>query len=138
MKLKKNLFIKSLSQHFEKEIYQFVNIRLQKRTPFSKKTSFWLLLKGKHLSWSLFLVLSIAKFLKAPPLKNICARLLLKTCSWNWEKLKFIRSFNFTLKNQYQYSTSISETSENACFYFMIGFPWSLYSHTIFLWRGEK
>ena len=59
-------------------------------------------------------------------------------CSWNWEKLKFIRSFNFTLKNQYQYSTSVSEISENDCFYFMTGFPWSLYSHTIFLWCGEK
>ena len=26
--------IESLSQHFEKEIYQYVNISLQKRTPF--------------------------------------------------------------------------------------------------------
>ena len=93
---------------------------------------------GKHLCWSLFLFLSIEKFLRAPTWKNICVWLLLKMCSWNWEKLKFIRSFNFTLKNQYQYSTSISETSENVCFYFMIGFPWSLYLHTIFLWCGEK
>ena len=93
---------------------------------------------GKHLCWSLFLFLSIGKFLRAPTWKNICVWLLLKMCSWNWEKLKFIRSFNFTLKNQYQYSTSISETSENVCFYFMIGFPWSLYLHTIFLWCGEK
>ena len=38
MKLKKKLFIKSLSQYFEKEIYQYVNIILRKRTPFSKKT----------------------------------------------------------------------------------------------------
>ena len=30
-----------------------------------------------------------------------------------------MRSFSFTLKNQYQYSTSTSETSENVCFYFM-------------------
>ena len=36
------------------------------------------------------------------------------------------------------FSTSISETIENACFYFMIGFPWSLYSHTKFLCCGEK
>ena len=28
------------------------------------------------------------------------------------------------------FSTSISETSENVCFYFMIGFPWSFYSFT--------
>ena len=71
-------------------------------------------------------------------MKNICARLLLKMCSWNWEKFKFIRSFNFTLKNHYQYSTSVSETSDNVCFYSMIGFPWSLYSQTIFLWCGEE
>ena len=36
MKLKKKLFIKSLSLHFEKEIYQYVNISLQKNT-FSEK-----------------------------------------------------------------------------------------------------
>ena len=63
--------------------------------------------------------------------------LLLKMCSWNWEKLKFLKSFNFTLKNRL-FVASISETSENVCFYFMIGFPWSLYLHTIFLWCGEK
>ena len=40
MKLKKkNYSKKSLSQHFEKEIYQYVNISLQKRTPFLKRTS---------------------------------------------------------------------------------------------------
>ena len=50
---------------------------------------------------------------------------VLGICSWNWEKLKFIRSFNFTLKKQV-FSTSISEISENVSFYFMIGFPWSL------------
>ena len=78
------------------------------------------------------------EYLRAPILKNICVRLLLKMCLWNWEKLKFIRSFNCKLKNQYQYSTSISETSENVCFCFMTGLPWSLYSHTIFLLCGEK
>ena len=78
--------IKSLSQHFEKEIYQYVNIT-------------WLLLTGKHLCWSPFLILSIAKFLRAPILKNICEQLLLKMCSWNWETLKLIiRSFNFRNK----------------------------------------
>ena len=69
--------IKSLSQQFEKEIYQYVNIM-------------WLLLTGKHLCWSLFLILSIAKFLREPVLKNICEQLLLKMSSWNWGKLKFI------------------------------------------------
>ena len=32
----------------------------------------------------------------------------------------------------------MKETSENACFYFIIGFLWSLYSDKIFLWCGEK
>ena len=37
------------------------------------------------------------------------------------------------------FSISISETSENVCFYFMIGFPWRLYSHTVvFPRRGEN
>ena len=91
-----------------------------------------MLLTGKHFCWSLFLVLSVAKFLRPHTLDNICVWLLLKMCSWNWKKLKFIRSFNFTIKNQYQYSTSISETIENVCFYFMIGFPWSLYLQQYF------
>ena len=39
-----------------------------------------LLLTGKHLRWSPFLILSVAKFLTAPILKNICERLLLKMC----------------------------------------------------------
>ena len=45
--------IKSLSQHFEKEIYRRINITR-------------LLLTGKQLFWSPFLILSIAKFLRAP------------------------------------------------------------------------
>ena len=79
--------MKSLSQHFDKEIYQYVNIT-------------WLLLTEKHLCWSLFLILSIVKFLIAAILKNICERLLHKMCSWNWENL-FITSFNFTFKNRF-------------------------------------
>ena len=86
-----------------KEIYQYVKIT-------------WLLLTGKHLCWSLFLILSIAKFLRAPILKNICEPLLLKMCSWNWEKL-FIRSFNFTLKNGFFHDN-------------MIGISW-LVSHKV-------
>ena len=42
---------------------------------------------------------------------------------------------NLILKKQ-DFSTSISETSKNVCFYFMIGFLCSLYSYTIFLWWG--
>ena len=45
--------------------------------PVFKNTSLWLLLAGKHLCWSLFLILSIAKCLRARILKNICERLLL-------------------------------------------------------------
>ena len=32
----------------------------------------------------------------------------------------------------------MKETSENVCFYFMIGFLWSLYPDTIFLWCGNN
>ena len=45
---------------------------------------------GKHRCWSLFLIQNIAKYLRPPILKSICERLLLKICSWNWEKLKII------------------------------------------------
>ena len=44
----------------------------------------------KHLCWSLFLIQIITKSLRAPILKNICERLLLKMCSWNWEKTKIV------------------------------------------------
>ena len=43
-------------------------------------------------------------------MKNICVRLLLKMCSWNWGKLKYIRSLNFTFKNrffQHQYQKQV-------------------------------
>ena len=85
-------------------------------------------------------VLSVkfAKTLRTPTLKNICERLLLKIFSWNWEKLKFIhKGFWFYIKKQV-FSTPILETNENVCFYFMVYFPWNLYSHTIFLWCDEK
>ena len=64
--------IEPLSQHFEKGIYQYVNIT-------------WLLLIGKHVCKSVFLILSIAKFLRAPILENIYKRLLLK-CVHETEK----------------------------------------------------
>ena len=35
------------------------------------------------------------------------------------------------------FSTSISEISENVCFYFMIDFPNILYSDEVFLWCGN-
>ena len=64
--------IEPLSQHFEKEIYQYVNIT-------------WLLLIGKYVCKSVYLILSIAKFLRASILENICKRLLLK-CVHETEK----------------------------------------------------
>ena len=47
--INKTYGIKSLSQHFEQEIDWYVNIM-------------WLFLTGKHLCWSLFVILSIAIF----------------------------------------------------------------------------
>ena len=49
------------------------------------------------------LILSIAKFLRAPILKSICEWLFLKMCLWNWEELKFIYKefFNLILKNRF-------------------------------------
>ena len=170
-----DLCIISLSHHFEKEIYQYVNINqlakkntLHKKwsflwrissvklrklriwshllkkslmenfifcavTPIFKNTSLWLLLTGKHLCWSLFLILSIAKFLRAPILKNICERVLLKTCSWNWVKLKFIH--NFTLKTGFFFDI---RKKWICLFLFHDWIPMKFVSHTIFLWRGEK
>ena len=68
----------------------------------------------KHLCWSLFLIQNITKSLRAPILKNICERLLIKESSEN------------------VYFHFMKEASENVCFYFMIGFLWSLYSDTVF------
>ena len=92
--------MKPLSQHFEKGIYQYVNISLQERTPFKEDCLVAASCRKTPVLESL-LILSIAKCLRTPILKNICVRLLLKMCSWNGEKLKFIRSFNFTLENRF-------------------------------------
>ena len=70
----KKLFLKTLQYSqdesswwwvFCEKIYQYVDIM-------------WLLLTRKHMCWSLFLILSIAKLFRALILKNICKRLLLK------------------------------------------------------------
>ena len=54
----------------------------------------------------------------------------------NWEKLKFVqKEFWLYIKIQV-FSTSIYQKVHDR--YFMIGFPWGLYWHTIFLWCGEK
>ena len=50
-------------------------------------------------------------------------------CSWNWEKIENVdKEFYFYIK----------ETSENACFYFMIGFLWSVYSDAAATWVNRK
>ena len=69
--------------------------------------------KMSHLRCSikkLFLLFSseYCKILRRSILKSIWEWLLLKMCSWNWEKLKIIHK---ELKKQV-YSTSISETSD--------------------------
>ena len=83
-----------------------------------------LLLTEKYLCWSVNLILSITKFLRAPILKNICQPLLLKMCLWKWEKLKFIhKEFWLYIKIQV-FSTSIYQKK------FMIGILW-LVSHEV-------
>ena len=104
-----------------------INMLTSKKNTFFKKELLVAASYKKTLALKSLFSSEYCQILRAPTLENICARLLLKMCSWNWEKLKFIKSFNFTLRNQYQYSTSVSETSENVSFYFMIGFPWRLY-----------
>ena len=90
----------------------------------------WLLLTGKHLCCGLFLILSIAKFLRKPILKNICERLLLKTHSWNWEKLKFIhKDFYFYIKNSF-FWTSIWVTSSWLVFH-----DWFLMKISLVRWE---
>ena len=49
---------------------------------------------AKHFEKEIYqhVYISIAKFLGAPVLKNICERLLLKMSPWNWEKVTFINT----------------------------------------------
>ena len=57
---------------------------MQKQPPeMFKKAVFksFAIFTGKHLCWNQFLVQNIAKYLRAPILKNICERLFLEICS---------------------------------------------------------
>ena len=60
-------------------------------------------------------------------------RTLANNCFWKWAYIK-----------KTVFSTSILEASEDVCFYFMIGFLWSLcwftcnISLNLFLWHGDK
>ena len=104
-----------------KKIYQYINIMWQLHT--------W-----KHLCWSLFLILNIAKFFRALTLKNIWKRLLLKMCLW---KL-FIKRTNFTLKNPDFFNINI-RNNWKCLLLFHDWFPIKFeFTHTIFLWHGEK
>ena len=59
-------------------------------------------------------------------------QLLQEMCSWNWAKLKIIhKEFQLYIKKQ-TFSRSISETSENVCFYFRNGFPRRMYYNISF------
>ena len=51
--------------------------------------------------------LQYCEFLKAPTLKNISERLLLRMCSWNWERIKIVHE---------EFQLHIKETKENVCF----------------------
>ena len=82
------------------KICQYFTISLQKEYLFQEKLLVAASYRKTPVLESLFNS-EYCKIFKIPNLKNICVRLLLKMCSWNWGKLKFIRSFNFTLKNRF-------------------------------------
>ena len=75
---------------------------MQKQLPekFCKKAVLknFAIITGKQLCWRLFLIQNIAKFFKAPALKNICERLLLKM----FMKLRKVRleSSDFEISTQ--------------------------------------
>ena len=117
----------------------FKKMQKQPLEKFCKKTVLknFAILTGQHLCWRLFLIQNIVKFFRAPILKNICKRLLLKM----FMKLRKVRNsyFNSTSKNrifQHQYQKQVKMCI--SWFLFHGWFSWSLYLHTVFLWCGEK
>ena len=87
---------------------------------------------GKHQCWSLFLILNIARILRAPIL-NICEWLVLKMYSWNCKKIKICCYGILTLhlKNRiFQHQHKKQAKIYISLFFFMIGFLWSLDSHS--------
>ena len=64
---------------------------------------------GKHLRWRLFLIQNIVNFVKAPILKNICERLLLKMLM----KPRKVKNWLGISIQEQNFSTSLSETSES-------------------------
>ena len=85
----------------------------------------WLLLTEKHLCWSLFLILSISKFLRAPILKSIFKQLLLKI-NYLLRKKRFF-------EHQYQ-----KQVKMYAIISWLVSHEVCIHLHTIFLWHGKK
>ena len=104
---------------------------MQKQPPekFCKKAApnNFAIFTGKHQCWKLFSIQNIAKFFGAPILNNICKRLLL-TIFMKLRKVKNCWQGILTLYEKQDFSTSVSETSENAYLFvfFMVGLLWSL------------
>ena len=74
---------------------------------------------GQHLCWRPFLIQNITKFFRAPFLKNICERLLLKM----FMKLRKVKNCwirILTLYEKQNFSTSVSETSDNVYLFVFI------------------
>ena len=93
-----------------------------------------------------FLIWNISKFLRAPILKNTSERLLLymfmKTVTMmKLRNIKIVhKGFCLYIKKQDLLALR-QEATGNVylfCFYFMIGFLWSLYLYTIFIRYREK
>ena len=117
--------------HLFKHLCKMTFKKIQKQPPglFFKKAVVKNLkiFRGNHICWSFSLIHNIAEFLRVPIVRDICERLPLILCSWNWEKLKIAhKDFNFILKTGF--STSISEASENIYFYFITIFHFILVS----------
>ena len=119
----------------------FKKIQKQPYELFNKKAVLrnFAIFKGqtqKHLYWSTLFNSEYCKTFKStyfekhrwmPPSENMFMKPYDET-----EKDLFIRTFNFTFKKTGFLNINMRNICKNVCFYFTIGFPWSLYSHTIF------
>ena len=96
---------------------------MQKQQPekFCKKAPLnnFAIFTGKHQCWKLFSIQNIAKFFRAPILNNLCKRLLL-TMFMKLRKVKNCWQGILTLYEKQDFSTSVSETSENAYLFVFI------------------
>ena len=139
--------ITSWQVHLFKHLCKMTFKKIQKQPPglFFKKAVVKNLktFRGNHICWSFSLIHNIAEFLRVPIVRDICERLPLILCSWNWEKLKIAhKDFNFILKTGF-FNINIRSKwkylflfHKNISFHF--GFHEFKYSHTIFISGGEK